>query len=100
MLVIRQPSTIQVHYQGVVPSGNRSFEILRVVGVELTRRNLLALLAKLDGHPQDSACTISKDGVYIKAVHDFEHYGGGVDPGSMHPETEHKLHQLYAGGSA
>lgn len=62
-----------------------------VLGVELTRRNLNALLAKLDGHPPDSACTIEKDGVFVKAVHDFAHYGGGVAPGAMHPDTERAL---------
>ncbi len=42
--------------------------------VELTRRNLLTLLAKLDGHPENSSCCIAKDGVTVKAVEDAEHY--------------------------
>ncbi|MDQ2912257.1 MAG: hypothetical protein M3T56_03270 [Chloroflexota bacterium] len=31
----------------------------RIVWVALSRRNLRALMAKLDGGPPDSACTIS-----------------------------------------
>jgi hypothetical protein len=58
------------------------------VGVELTRRNLLSLLAKLDGHPADSACTIqSPDGFLVKAVEDDAHYSDR-NAGHMHPETE------------
>lgn len=69
-----------------------------LVNVELTRRNLLTLLAKLDGNPPDSACTIAKivggDNEFyltVKAVEDFAHYGGGVQPGSMHEDTERAL---------
>jgi hypothetical protein len=58
------------------------------LGVELTRRNLLSLLAKLDGHPADSACTIqSPDGFLVKAVEDDAHYSDRR-AGHMHPETE------------
>ena len=55
--------------------------------IELTRRNLLALLAKLDGNPPDSACTISKSRWQIKAVEDDEHYSDRR-PGRMHEATE------------
>jgi hypothetical protein len=44
----------------------------RVVRVELTRRNLLTLLVKLDD--PSSAHTLEMDGVRVKAVEDVEHY--------------------------
>lgn len=59
-------------------------------GVELTRRNLEVLLAKLDGNPPDSACTIEKDGFFVKAVENDEHYTDH-QPGIMHPDTEAAL---------
>lgn len=55
--------------------------------VELTRRNLTVLLAKLDGHPKNSFCTISNDGWYVTAVEDAEHYSDRR-AGEMHPVTE------------
>jgi hypothetical protein len=57
--------------------------------VELTRRNLLALLAKLDGNPPNSKCTIidPQEKVAVKAVENEEHYFDR-DPGPMHLETE------------
>ena len=60
--------------------------------VELTRRNLRVLLAKLDGHPPGSECTIVDPGnwVAVKAVEDEEHYMNRV-PGAMHDETEDVL---------
>ena len=59
------------------------------VTIELTRRNLLVLLAKLDGNPPNSACTIfdSKGRVAVKAVEDAEHYSDR-EPGRMAAETE------------
>lgn len=65
---------------------------MRVEGqtIVLSRRNLQVLLAKLDGHPADSACTIYKDGFYVKAEEDADHYGDRL-PGEMHPETEARL---------
>ena len=59
--------------------------------VELTRRNLVGLLAKLDGNPPGSACTlIDPDRVVaVKAVEDAEHYAAeGRAPGPMHEATE------------
>lgn len=44
----------------------------RVLAVELTRRNLQALLDKLDDPL--SARAITKDGVLVKAVEDEAHY--------------------------
>lgn len=67
--------------------------------VELTRRNLLSLLAKLDGYPKDSACTIARtaeDGInmwYIHAVEDSEHYTDQA-PGAMVHETEVAINPL------
>lgn len=61
--------------------------------IELTRRNLRTLLAKLDGNPPDSACEIVKlsedlTGYWsIKAVEDHDHYADRP-PGAMHPDTE------------
>lgn len=62
------------------------------IGMELTRRNLNALLAKLDGNPPNSACTIvaPEGGFYVKAVEDAEHYANRA-PGVMHPDTEQKI---------
>ena len=69
--------------------------------VILSRRNLLTLLAKLDGHPVDSACTIrggvDAPGLWITAQEDDEHYKDRVVPegmtqyGPMHPDTEAAL---------
>lgn len=66
-----------------------------IVIVTLSRRNLKALLAKLGGHPVDSALTITNyDGhLIVKAEEDDAHYGqrmaeGGPPAGVMHPDTE------------
>ena len=64
------------------------------VGVELTRRNLNALLAKLDGNPPNSECTILAPGdspFFVKAVENIEHYADRPT-GIMHPATEAALH--------
>lgn len=67
------------------------------IGLVLSRRNLLALLSKLDGHPVDSKCTIiapSEYGYfYVMAEEDqwhyYDHPGRKVKgPGEMHPDTE------------
>lgn len=58
--------------------------------IELSRRNLRALITKLDGHPENSACTIFYDGWSVKAVEDDKHYGNRA-PGPMVPATEKKL---------
>lgn len=61
--------------------------------VYLSRTNLLALLAKLDGNPPNSARTILKQddetGAFwmVVAQSDDEHYGGRIR-GPMHPATE------------
>ena len=64
----------------------------------LSRRNLKTLLAKLDGHPQNSACTIGggvdAPGLFVVAEEDDVHYADRVVPqgmtkwGPMHPDTE------------
>lgn len=66
---------------------------LQMPTVELTRRNLLALLCKLDGHPPDSMCTIADpDGkIAVKAVEDSAHYSDR-EPGPMIQETEEALY--------
>ncbi len=59
--------------------------------VVLSRRNLLTLLAKLDGHPPDSHCMIyggsDAPGLLIKAEEDDEHYKDRP-AGQMHDDTE------------
>ncbi len=69
--------------------------------ITLSRRNLLSLLAKLDGHPPDSACMIGGGadalGFYVKAEEDDVHYADRVVPpgwkpyGVMHQETEEAI---------
>jgi hypothetical protein len=82
--------------------------------VVLSRRNLLALLAKLDGQPADSACTVFRQLaktqepelrslfhagehglLWVKAEEDDVHYvhpeREGAPPGRMHPDTEGAL---------
>ena len=61
--------------------------------VELTRRNLLSLLAKLNGDPPDSACTLKIDGWEVKAVEDVSHYQNRR-PGVVHEDTQEKLESL------
>lgn len=57
--------------------------------IVLSRRNLLSLLAKLDGHPKGSACTLFRQGWGIRAEEDEKHYKSRpYAPGPMHPETE------------
>jgi hypothetical protein len=61
------------------------------VELRLSRRNLQVLLAKLDGHPPGSACTLERDdgsGVVFRVIaeQDREHYGDRA-PGDVHPES-------------
>lgn len=65
------------------------------VGVYLSRRNLVTLLAKLDGHPKNSACTIVRTldngtELVVTAEENAVHYGDRK-PGSMHPDTEEAI---------
>lgn len=56
----------------------KRFKINNADLVVLSRRNLLTLLAKLDGHPPNSACTIGggtdAPGLFVKAEEDDVHY--------------------------
>ena len=68
------------------------------VEIVLSRRNLKALLAKLDGNPPDSKCAIlggvDAPGIVVKAEEDDVHYGSrGFPPGQMVDETEAALEQ-------
>lgn len=65
---------------------------MKVIGTTLTlsRRNLLTLLAKLDGHPRDSECALYREGWIVKAEDDAVHYLGRK-PGPMHPDTEKEI---------
>lgn len=68
--------------------------------VVLSRRNLLALLAKLDGHPPNSLCTLVSPSFYPPAVvvaeEDDYHYAHPsreyADPGTIHPDTEEAMY--------
>lgn len=62
-----------------------------VVGVVLSKRNLLTLLTKLT--LPGSACTIYKDGIYVSAEADDVHYQGR-EPGPMIPATERQIAEL------
>jgi hypothetical protein len=64
--------------------------------VVLSRRNLLALLAKLDGAPNGSAMAImggaDAPGCIVRAEEDDVHYGDRPEgPGPMHPDTEDRI---------
>lgn len=70
------------------------------VVVVLSRRNLQSLLAKLDGFPPNSACTLTyttKDTqlLVVQAEADEVHYMNperdSIQPGKMHPETEERI---------
>ena len=62
-----------------------------VYGVELTRRNLVVLLSKLDR--SDSAKTLMTGGsFFVRAVEDDAHYADRT-PGPMHPDDEAKAAQ-------
>jgi len=67
------------------------------VMVTLSRRNLLTLLAKLDGHPSNSACSIflpgdDGPGLLVRGEENDSHYGKRLaPPGAMHPETETQM---------
>ena len=73
------------------------------VCVELTRRNLEGLLAKLNGNPPSSRCTLIRpcdNGLIleVKAVEDDTHYlDEGREPGPMHPSTEAQLRNMQKG---
>lgn len=60
----------------------------------VSRRNLLTLLAKLDGSPPRSACTLrggqEAPGFYLRAEPDEVHYADRPF-GIMHEETERVL---------
>jgi hypothetical protein len=63
------------------------------ITVQVSRSNLEALLAKLNGHPPDSACTLLRYDksaecyLRIQAVEDDAHYASR-DRGIMHSDTE------------
>lgn len=69
--------------------------------VILSRRNLRTLLAKLDGNPPNSACTIiggtDAPGLFVVAEEDEVHYADRLVPngmtkyGPMHPDTERAI---------
>lgn len=74
--------------------------------VVLSRRNLLALLAKLRGFPAKSSCTLSystknNQRLLVQAEEDDVHYANPerdddarLKPGKMHPETERQMKNL------
>ena len=64
------------------------------IHVTLSRRNLLALLAKLSGNPEGSHCAIGWDRLVVQAEPDGLRYARRVPPGRMHPATEIQIKQL------
>ena len=73
------------------------------VCIELSRRNLQSLLAKLNGHPPSSRCTLIRpcdNGLMleVKAVENDTAYANrDVPPGPMHPSTEAQLRNVKDG---
>ena len=68
------------------------------VEVSLSRRNLMTLLAKLDGNPHESLCTIYSEGFFgrlsVQVQEDAIHYKDRIiPPGEMHPDTEREIQQ-------
>lgn len=71
------------------------------VRVVLSRRNLTALLAKLDGFPRESSCALyrwhsdCRTMLVVKAEPDDIHYANperlSQRPGEMHPKTEAEI---------
>lgn len=72
----------------------------QTIHVFLSQRNLLALLAKLDGLPADSERTIALDTeagtLLVTAEPDHQHYGDRPPPGPMHPATEEGIARAVA----
>lgn len=69
--------------------------------VTLSRRNLLTLLAKLDGNPSLSERTIHRvnedgDVLQVTAEEDDIHYGKRR-PGPMDPDTEEAIRRFVSG---
>lgn len=69
------------------------------VNITLSKRNLLSLLAKLNGYPPQSCCTLKKlEGKVILTVcaeDDHTHYANrGYPPGEVHPETAEAIKEL------
>ena len=66
-----------------------NFKPMGEIEVTLSRRNLLALLHKLDWEDSERTIAKSQDGILVTLVveEDDEHYGDG-EFGIMHPETE------------
>jgi hypothetical protein len=61
------------------------------VRVTLSRRNLMALLVKLDGWPTDSECSITLGQLLVHAEPDEVHYADRPPAGAMHPLTEEAI---------
>jgi hypothetical protein len=73
----------------------------KIAEVKLSRRNLLALLAKLDGHPAGSGKTIAREAengwrINIVAEENPEHYGDRP-AGAMEAETERYIRKRSPG---
>lgn len=59
---------VEVPFTGVILSGNRYFEVERVVRIEIPEHELRRLIS---GYDTD---TVEADGVTLKVVHDFAHF--------------------------
>lgn len=64
----------------------------------VSRRNLTSLLAKLDGYPPNSLCTLMGgdecEGVILRAEEDEVHYASRA-PGHVHPSTGRRMREEY-----
>lgn len=69
------------------------------ITIELSRANLQALLAKLDGHPPDTSCVLLRYDasaqcyLRVHAVENSEHYLHR-DRGIMHEDTERAIEDM------
>ena len=73
----------------------------RIVGITLSRRNLLALLSKLDHEESEKRIHIfdGKYDLYVSAEPDEIHYANR-EPGKMSPVTEADIERLKKQGFA
>jgi hypothetical protein len=59
--------------------------------VSLSERDIHALLAKLQGWPEGSECSLRLGQLLVHAEPDEVHYYGRAAPGLMHPATEEAI---------
>ena len=62
-----------------------------LIVVTLSERNLRGLLAKVQGQPAGSACSLRLGRLLVHAEPDAVHYSGRLAPGEMSPATEEAI---------